>query len=833
MTPPASSSPPGPFRIAVLCGGPSGERGISLNSARSVCDHLDAAGADDEVQILYLYYRNLDVAFPVERAQLYSNTPLDFDFKLSAAAPLDADGQRAWLSGVDLVLPLIHGATGEDGQIQRRLEAWGLPFWGSGARACELAYPKHGADDLLRQAGLVVLPAWIVGAGELASPEGRDALLRRLQGHPEGTGALILKPRRGGSSLGVTFASSADEALRLAPELLAQGYDELVIEPQLRGREFTVLVLEGRGGQPVALPPTEIELRRGAVFSYQRKYLASEEVALHTPPRFEDGIVGQIQRQAERIFGLLGMRHFARLDGWLLEDGRVAFTDFNPISGMEQNSFLFQQTSRLGLSHRDTLRFLIERACASHGVAPPRLGEAEGAPGRTPVAVLGGGVTAEREVSLLSATNVWMKLRASARYAPSFFLLSAEDEVWSVPYTLCLAHTVREVLEGCRSWPELAPRCERLAAPARRGLGLVDGELHASLGAPSRTTLGAFLDGHRAVFLGLHGGIGEDGRLQALLDARGAVYNGPGPAASALCIDKDATGRAVLALGEPGLSSLRKRIVPLRGLAAPEEVDRVWGELLAELGGPSLIVKPVGDGCSAGVCRLDGPEHLARYVELVRADEPEIPEGALRPGEPAIRLPGGLESLLFERFLETDRSRVAAGKIELVDQGGWIEVTVGVLGERGALRALTPSLTVAEGVVLSLEEKFQGGTGINITPPPPSLVPPDALARARRLVEIAANALGIEGYARLDAFLHRASGDLVLIEANTLPGLSPSTVIFLQALAEDPPLFPRPFLESLLDLGARRGGGLDPAAAMVRRPSRPVPSPGGSGTLGK
>lgn len=784
------------FRIAVLCGGPSGERGISLNSARSVCDHLDAAGADDEVEIRYLYFRSLDVAFPIERAQLYSNTPLDFDFKLGRSAPLDAEGQRAWLAGVDLVLPMIHGEIGEDGQIQRRLEAWGLAFWGSGSRACELAYPKHGADALLLEAGSAVLPAVIARPGD-----GDDALLAAARALPPG--GLVVKPRRGGSSLGVGLAAEADEALALARALLAEGRGEVVIEPRIAGREFTVLVLESRDGRPVALLPTEVELRGESLFSYQKKYLASEEVALHTPPRFDDALIGRLQRLAEAVFSALGLRHFARLDGWLLDGDRVAFTDVNPISGMEQNSFLFQQTSRLGMSHRDTLRYLIDRACASYGKAPPRLGEVEAAAGRAPVAVLGGGVSAEREVSLLSATNVWQKLRASARYAPSFFLMAAEDEIWSVPYTLCLSHTVREVAEACRAWPSLAPRIEALAAPARLRLGLGPAELHAALFAPERMDRATFLDRHPRVFLGLHGGIGEDGRLQAELDARRSVYNGSGPAASALCMDKDATGQAITALAVPGLSSLQKRVLPLADLRSAD-LPAVWGGLIAALGGPSLIVKPVGDGCSAGVCRLDGPAHLGVYLALVADGAPLMPPGALRPGEPAVRMPEGLDSLLFERFLETDRLRVDQGRLSLSDQGGWVEVTVGVLGPRGQVRALTPSITVAEGVVLSLEEKFQGGTGINITPPPPDLVPPAALARARELVARAARALGIEGYARLDAFLHRASGDVVLIEANTLPGLSPSTVLFHQGLAEDPPVFPRELLDALLALGEAR-----------------------------
>lgn len=788
----------GTFRIVVLCGGPSGERGISLNSARSVCDHLDAAGSDDEIEIRYLYLRDLDQVFPIQRAQLYSNTPLDFDFKLSATPPLDEAGQRAALADADLVLPVIHGRTGEDGQIQRRLEGWGVPFWGSGAAACELAYPKHGADPVLSREGFFVLPAVLVRE---ANSDDIARLCDEIEAVMGAATGLIVKPRRGGSSLGVHAAETPRAAVDRAFLLLDEGHGEVVVEPALRGREFTVLVLEGRSGEPVALLPTEIELREGAFFSYQRKYLASEQTFFHTPPRFDDATVARIQAQAERLFRALGLRHFARLDGWLLDDGNLYFSDINPISGMEQNSFLFQQTSRLGMSHRDTLRFLVERACQSHGKAPPALGDVSPR-GRQPVAVLGGGVTAEREVSILSSTNVWMKLRSSPHNDPAYFLLAGEDEVWSVPYSFCLSHTVSEIADLCRRWPELGPRIERLAAPIRQKLGLGPDDLHAPLFAPEKTTRAAFLRQHGRVFVGLHGGLGEDGRLQAEMDAAGVRYNGSGPEASALCMDKDATGRAINALGEPGLSSLRKRVVPL---AEATESEALWGELRRELGASSVIVKPVGDGCSAGVCRLDDAGQLARYVALAASHAPCIPEGHFRPGEPAIRMPEGMESLLFERFLETDRIRVDGGKFAWDDRGGWVEVTVGVVGPRGALRAMTPSITVAEGVVLSLEEKFQGGTGINLTPPPPEYMAPEVVEQVRRRIEKAAEALGIRGYARLDAFVHRQSGEVILIEANTLPGLSPSTVIFHQALAGQPPLFPREFLETLIPTGTTEG----------------------------
>jgi D-alanine-D-alanine ligase-like ATP-grasp enzyme len=80
-------------------------------------------------------------------------------------------------------------------------------------------------------------------------------------------------------------------------------------------------------------------------------------------------------------------------------------------------------------------------------------------------------------------------------------------------------------------------------------------------------------------------------------------------------------------------------------------------------------------------------------------------------------------------------------------------------------------------------------------------VSPATLEAGRERLRRAAEALGIEGYARLDAFLHRETGEIIVIEANTLPGLSPSTVLFHQGLAEHPPLFPRDLLEAIVDLG--------------------------------
>ena len=111
---------------------------------------------------------------------------------------------------------------------------------------------------------------------------------------------------------------------------------------------------------------------------------------------------------------------------------------------------------------------------------------------------------------------------------------------------------------------------------------------------------------------------------------------------------------------------------------------------------------------------------------------------------------------------------------------------------------MNPSMTVAIGNILTLEEKFQGGTGVNITPPPEPFVKPSAVKKAKVRMEKVAKTLGIGGYARIDAFMHVKTGELIIIEANTTPALTPSTVIYQQALAEEKPMYPRQFLEKIV-----------------------------------
>ncbi|XP_010326176.1 uncharacterized protein [Solanum lycopersicum] len=95
-------------------------------------------------------------------------------------------------------------------------------------------------------------------------------------------------------------------------------------------------------------------------------------------------------------------------------------------------------------------------------------------------------------------------------------------------------------------------------------------------------------------------------------------------------------------------------------------------------------------------------------------------------------------------------------------------------------------------------------TGINLTPPPPSIMSTAALERCKKRIELIANTLQLEGFSRIDVFVHADTGEVLIIKVNTVPRMTPSTVFIHQALSEQPPLYPQYFFRTLLDLASER-----------------------------
>ncbi|KAJ8436975.1 hypothetical protein Cgig2_012262 [Carnegiea gigantea] len=631
------------LRVGLLCGGPSAERGISLNSARSVLDHI----------------------------QLYSNTPADFDFKLDSLAQgfsSLSDFAENLSASVDIVFPVIHGPFGEDGTIQELLERSNIPYVGTRSSECRKAFDKYEASLELGKHGFLTVPSFLVQGGQ--STEDILKWFERNQ-LDVSAGKVVVKPVKGGSSIGVTVAYGVTDSFRKANRILSEGIDnKALVEIFLEGgREFTAIVLDvgtASESNPVVLLPTEVELldtvnatEKDAIFNYRRKYLPTQQVAYHTPPRFPVDVIEIIREGASLLFRRLGLCDFARIDGWYLpsskisssgqfgktEPGVVLFTDINLISGMEQTSFLFQQASMVGFSHSNILRSVLHHACS-------RFPSLESCSGKSyfstvvqkypqmeelvakkadlqKVFVIFGGDTSERQVSLMSGTNVWLNLQAfddldvtpcllapmSSSYDSANEVDLSYRSVWSLPYSLVLRHTTEEVLAACMEAME--PARAVLTSLLRKQVmnDLSEGlKKHSwftgfdvSDDVPVKYSLKEWIrlakELQATVFIAVHGGIGEDGTLQSLLEAEGIPYTGPGVKASRICMDKVATSLALKHLAEFGILTINKEVRTMQDLLHMPVPD-LWHELITKLQCVTLCVKPARDGCSTGVARL-------------------------------------------------------------------------------------------------------------------------------------------------------------------------------------------------------------------------------------
>ena len=912
--------------VAVLCGGPSAERGISLNSARSVLDHLRGPGID--VQCFYLD-RNLR-AFQVDAKQMYSNTPSDFDFKLGRNVSesnqklnqttfADPESLAKHLYNQSaIVFPAIHGAFGEDGELQKILERNKVPFVGASSESATVAFDKFLCARKLFKNGFPVLFAEMLSYDECFEADEAifetDNALRSTT--PSGTSTssaartkifhwfnsrgldpdsskVVVKPTRGGSSLGVSIAIGVDDALDKATELLKDNNETVLIELHANsGKEFTVVVVETNEG-PVALTPTEIEVLGGEdgddgdnskssknssskVFNFRRKYLPTSQVVYHAPARFGTHGLQNVRREAVACFKTLGLRDFARLDGFFYEENDDAiewpkdfeksknknqpiFTDVNVVSGMEQTSFLFLQAAQVGLSHKQVLQGILANACTREGVHMSKIQTSsntmESKPSKQKVYVLFGGDTSERQVSLLSGVNVFLKLRGLQEFdvtpvllAPSSYAgmgkqsnrkqsTSLENTtVFCLPYDNLLRHTVEEVLFAAETKKEegtVAMSLDIQEQLLQGGFMRTADMLLDSFDA-SPTTLGEAVSNWSSekatVFNAVHGGCGEDGSLQTLLQKNNVRFTGSSAFASKVCMDKFLTGSTINESNIEGVSSCLKRKVTSWEMSETlkrhdkdsEHLESFWISLCSELktdSGSGVCFKPNSDGCSTGVARLRSAEDLRAYALAVTRGHKTLtlPTNKSRPEPIAIEMPvpGTTFEFLAEPFVEAVAVTVCTDAngdetvrfIESIESGEvnnsgnrthprLVEITVGVYGDFGSMISMEPSLTVVESSsnILSLEEKFQGGTGVNITPPPSEIIKPEIVQGIKDRISKAANVLGVSGFARVDAFVDCNSGDVIIIECNTVPGMTPSTVLFHQAMALEPSVEPAEFL---------------------------------------
>ena len=315
---PGSSPSSDQLKVAVLMGGISREREVSIQSGKCVADALKKAGAN----------------------------VVTVDIKPDAMDILDDET-------IDVFFIALHGTFGEDGQIQEILESKGLLYTGSGPLASRLAFDKWESKKIFTAAGVTMPDSILFEPG--ANPADLENRICQL-----GLKYLV-KPLREGSTIGISIADDPKSAVAAAKKCAAQ-FGDCMIESFIKGREITVSIL-GKQALPI------LEIRPPASFyDYHAKYIGDKTEYLFDSIN-DPALVDKIQESAITCFNSLGCRGAARVDFIIGDDGKPYVLEINTIPGMTSHSLLPKAAVKIGLSMGRLCLKIVELALADSAIA--------------------------------------------------------------------------------------------------------------------------------------------------------------------------------------------------------------------------------------------------------------------------------------------------------------------------------------------------------------------------------------------------------------------------------------------------------------------------------
>ena len=296
------------LKIQVLAGGISYEREVSLKSGRRVADALTDAGAS-------VVIREPDAAL---LANIRKDKP-------------------------DVIWPVLHGASGEDGALRDILALTGVPFVGATAQGARLAWDKAIAKILVEREGIQT-PASITLPKDTFRELDAEGVLKTVAASL--ALPVVVKPAKSGSALGVTIVRKADQLSRAMIDAYVY-CDVAIIERYVAGTELAISVID-LGAGPIALPAVEIQPVAGQ-FGYQERYTAGE-TNYFVPARIKKTVAERAANMAIAVHEILGLRHLSRIDMIVDNKGVAWFLEANVLPGLTETSLLPQAVTAAGHS---------------------------------------------------------------------------------------------------------------------------------------------------------------------------------------------------------------------------------------------------------------------------------------------------------------------------------------------------------------------------------------------------------------------------------------------------------------------------------------------------
>ncbi|WP_042223568.1 D-alanine--D-alanine ligase [Oceanobacillus manasiensis] len=302
------------MKIAVLYGGTSGEREVSLSSGKGIIRALENNGHDV--------------------------TGIDFHpGRLEEILRLN----------VDLVFIGLHGKFGEDGRLQGLLEMVGLPYVGSGVLASALAMDKSKAKQVFELNGIPIAKSKMYSITNETNMKELEEEVNQLFKPP-----FVIKPNREGSTLGLTIVKEADQILE-GLNNAALSDDMVLVEDFIKGREITVAVFDEE-----ALPIIEI-IPKNAYYDYESKYAqgGSEHII---PAEIDPETTKIIQELAVKAHKALGCKTYSRVDFILTEENRPIILEVNTLPGMTPTSLYPDAANEIGLDYDSMIESFVNRS---------------------------------------------------------------------------------------------------------------------------------------------------------------------------------------------------------------------------------------------------------------------------------------------------------------------------------------------------------------------------------------------------------------------------------------------------------------------------------------
>ncbi len=313
--------------VGVLRGGPSREHEVSLKSGAAML-----------------------VALPEERyaaRDIYIDRNGQWHDRGRPVAP-----ERV-LRQLDVVLLGLHGEYGEDGEVQKLLELFGVPYAGADSFGSYLAMHKVMAKARAQEAGLLTPESHFVEREEDINDAAAEIIRTFHQ-------PVIVKPIAWGSSVGVSIVGGYASVLAAIKQLFADGAPGVLVEEYIRGKEATAGVVEGLRGEVLySLPPVEIIPPEGDFFNYTNKYDGSTREVI--PGNFSRVASEELQRAAKVMHRALGLRHYSRSDFIVAPKG-IYYLETNTLPGLTTESLLPKSLAAVGVPFSDFLSHLVNLA---------------------------------------------------------------------------------------------------------------------------------------------------------------------------------------------------------------------------------------------------------------------------------------------------------------------------------------------------------------------------------------------------------------------------------------------------------------------------------------